>query len=243
MEATPRESELKKYLDACFLPLGFTHTKGMAGENYVREEDGRTIKVHCSRRKRTKYAGDIRYSQYAGHVLEITVTPSVQTRFNIGKTTAAATVLAKGINRIARSKPVHAGEAYKGYEVSASEPAWAEEFLQKPQVRSAVTALIPPDTEHVAGFRFSPVGCAFTQRLPISDITPEKTALWLENTLRLVEIAEANPPMDTINPNWLERQTPLVSGLVIVGALLAFFVGMGLCCSLVLVLISIASTQ
>lgn len=245
MESTPkRESDLKKYLDTCLLPLGFTHEPRMGGENYVREDgNGRIIKAHCSMRRRTRYAGEVRYSKYAGHTFEISVTTPVKTRFSIANPSGAIKAAAGGINRLFKSSPVQTTGMLEQYEISATEPQWAEMFVQRTGVPEAVMALIPLDQKVMSGFRLTPVGCFFTIRLHIQEITPEKTAVWLQNTLTLLDAAEANPPMTAVEPRWLERQSPAVAAATIIGGLAAFFIGLGLCCSLFLLLVSFYMSQ
>lgn len=235
---------LKTYLDNCFLPLGFEAEDTVAGQNYVRQDNGRSIKVHCSRRSRTRYAGPVRYRQYAGHQFQIQVSTPVKGRLSFTTSQGCLSGIVRPINRFAGTQPVtDVPDIYSHLEIWSADPEWATRLLTHSTMKSAVQTLIPDGQGSAPkegptsiSLKLWPENWAYSMQTSLTTITTQNTAVWLDSLLSLAALAEENPPFHEVEPNWVERNsgkpTFIVALLVIFGLflLLVFccMVGMGL---------------
>lgn len=117
--------------------------KGLAGLNYIGERNGRAVKVHCSRRTRTRYSGEIRRTVYAGHRLEFRLATPVKTRLAISKPRSALERWGARTNRWFGASEIREGEMARHFTIWASEPDWAIRFLDDPGAREAARRLLP----------------------------------------------------------------------------------------------------
>ena len=222
-------TSLKEYLDASFLPLGFERSEGelgtlsnMSGANYIWQKDGRTVKVHCSRRSRARYIGEIRTYKYVGHSLSFTITTPVKTRLSV----ITGGGFSKAIMRFASNWNKHVQlndlATLEHLETWVIDEPWARAYFADTAVANALNTLIPPDnTYRSARFGFSPNSGNFLAQLNIRDITPEKVADFFQAINTLMDAAEANPPMNEVEPSWMEQQSPKTVAAIWIGGFLA----------------------
>jgi hypothetical protein len=224
---------LAERMQACCEPLGLQNENAFAGQTWSGEVNGRFIKIHASIRRRTRYAGEIRYSTYAGHTLEISTKTSIKTRLNLTELNGGLQKAASRTNKWMKTEQLAMSDpAYEHLDKWASEPAWAEAYLAETDVRDAMPTLLPSgDAAPVAGLKLWPENWTYTQRLSIEAITPEAVAAWVEALLTLADVAEDSPPMNVVEPTWLERQSPMKAGLIIVGGILGTTLFLSFCCT------------
>lgn len=239
-------ANLNEVLGSYLESIGIMPTKKRVGLNYEGELNGRTLRVHCSMRRRTRYAGEIRYRTYAGHQLEFNLTTPLQTRLNFFKPTGFLKQLVARTNKwVGAEQLTDLDGAYQHLEVWAFEPTWAQTFLARPQVQQLVQALIPQeDSPHSVGLRLWPGQWTFTQRLPAADITTEKVERWVTALDRLAELAEQYPPSQTAELTRWEKMTadnPTLLAIIIIVVLVAIFTVPTICCSLGFILTSVMS--
>lgn len=233
---------LKDFIEPCLLPLGFKETDGLAGVNYIWEENGRTIKFHTSRRRKTKYAGEIRYTQYAGHQIEFTASTPVKTRLNLAVVQGTLMKMVSASNRFFKMTQLMDQPSYEHLHIWVAEPAWAERFLENTAVKNAVSTLIPAQNAHSSvGLRFWPSNVTYTLRTNLADVTPELVEGWFNALQTILDTAESNPPMDEVQPTWMERQSQKTIVFVWVALLLGvpFF---SLFCCMITALLFIFAT-
>lgn len=223
---------LAERMQACCEPLGLKNDKAIAGQTWSGEINGRFVQIHASARKRTRYAGEIRYSTYAGHSLEIIVKTPIKTRLVLSVLSSGLMKMASKTNSWFGTKPVATDDpAYVHLDLWASEPAWAEGFLNQTAVRDAVSTLMPADDlPLVVGLRMAPETWNYTQRLSVKAITPDAVEAWVNALLTLAAAAEDSPPMNEVKPTWLERQSPMVAGLTVVGSIVGITLLISFCC-------------
>ena len=128
-------SNLGKYLDPCFEPLGFIRdTESFANAAYKRSRDGRTIQVGCAVRSRHQFIGidNISFRRYAGLTLEMRIQTPLTTRLTltppgskINQILAPMMYRRLGLRRISSPNAV-----YRGFDVWAADPEWARDFLR-----------------------------------------------------------------------------------------------------------------
>lgn len=211
---------LGEHLDPCFLPLGFESTSG-PGVNYVREENGRIIKAHCSRRRRTRYAGEVRYYQYQGHQLEITVTTPLKSRLNIAEVKGAAMAFGSFTNRFAKVTKIDDMPQYESLAIWAAEEPWARQVLAETAVQRAIPPLLINENFSVAALRLTPNLWIYSLRTHVQEITPERVANWMDALTQIIDTAEQHPPLNEIEPTWIEEKmrntNPYMLALIILG--------------------------
>ncbi len=220
---------LKEYLDESFLPLGFERHDGdlgrmgnLAGANYIWEKDGRTIKVHCSRRSRTRYAGEIRYYKYVGHSLSFTISTSVKTRLNVVFGSGISMKVNQMVSNWKKFAHLDDLETMDHLDTFAIDGPWARSFFSDTAVRQAITTLMPPTNSYrSARFGFTPNSGGFLVQMNIRDITPDKVRDFFNAINVLMDAAEANLPMDEVEPSWMEQQPPRTVAAIWVGGFLA----------------------
>lgn len=210
MSEKPRES-LSDYLDRCLQPLGFVRAEsGLAGQNYLGDINGRILKIHCSVRKRTRYAGEVRYRRYAGHRIEMSFKTDVKTRlvFAPKGTAGMLSGVATFANRRSGSTKVTDLDPMFDYlDVWAVEPDWARNLLQNGRFRQAILQLMPPDDLPAnIGVKLWPGNGSFSQRTAIANFTPESAQQWVTAVTTFATFVEENPPMNEVQPSWLETQ-------------------------------------
>ena len=223
-----RRESLADYLDRCLTPLGFTRDSGgLAGQNYLGEVNGRILKFHCSVRKRTRYAGEVRYRRYVGHRIEMSFKTNVKTRLVLApKGTAGmmSGVAAFANRRTGSIKVTDLDPMFAYLDVWAVEPDWARELLQNGRLQQAILDLMPPENLPAnVGVKLWPGNGSFSQRTAIGNLTPESAAQWVTAVTTFADLVEENPPMNEIQPSWLEQkseQNPTAVGLIMVAALL-----------------------
>lgn len=236
---------LAERMQACCEPLGLQNQNAFAGQTWSGEINGRFIKIHASIRRRTRYAGEIRYSTYAGHTLEISTKTSIKTRLSLTELSGGLQKAASKTNKWMKTEQLSMNDpAYEHLDKWASEPPWAESYLAKADVRDATQTLLPSgDSAPVAGLKLWPENWTYTQRLSIEAITPEAVEAWVKALLKLADLAEDSPPMNIVEPTWLERQSPMKAGLIIVGGIVGTTLFLSFCCTGLLVAASFLLSQ
>ncbi|MEM7331256.1 MAG: hypothetical protein AAF490_04120 [Chloroflexota bacterium] len=220
---------LKEYLDEAFLPLGFQRFDGdlgavgnVAGANYIWEQNGRTIKVHCSRRSRTLYIGEIRTFRYVGHSLSFTVTTPVKTRLSVLTTGGFSKLLMKFASRWNKHVELTDLLSASHLQTWAIDESWTQDFLSNTAVKSGINALIPEENIYrSARIGFSPHSFNFLAQMNIREITPERVAGFFDAINAILDAAEANPPVKEIEKSWMEQQSPKTVAAIWVGGFLA----------------------
>lgn len=222
------ETAEPSWLDALY-EMGFTDDTDVAikaGLNLIAEIDGVTVRLHASRRSRTRYAGeDLSYRVYHGHRIELTAKTGVGTRLAISFPQSGVERWAAKSNRWFGT--THLPGVLPPFTVWASEPEWAGPFLQKEETVGELNTLLPAnDLPPNIGLKWWPGFLTYSQRLNIKKVNAEKMTAWVNSLVRLTKIAEANPPRTRVELNRWERwslEKPMQAGCLLVGAFLAFF--------------------
>ena len=246
-------TSLKEYLDDSFLPLGFERSEGdlgglsnLSGANYIWEKDGRTIKVHCSRRSRARYIGEIRTYKYVGHSLSFSMTTPVKTRLSVitgGGFSKAIMSLASNWNKHVQLTDLTRIDHLDTWVIDEQ---WARDYFADTAVNNALNTLIPPDNNYrSARFGFTPNKGDFLVQLNVREITPERIAGFFHALNTLMDAAEANPPMTEVEPSWMEQQSPKTVAAIWIGGFLAIpilLLGMMCACMTTLLILGSVAT-
>ena len=236
-------SDLAALTDSWFLPRGLQREPVPGGVNYCGTLDGRAVQAHVSRRSRTKYAGEIRRSEYIGHQIEITMDTPLQTRLSLAPHTTAGAGLAKQVNRWAGAFPVEAVPPELSHlAVWAATPDWAADLLAVPGVADGVVRLLPPASPaSSAGVRLTPGQVIFSLRVDLSVVPPDPARGWITDLLALARSAEALPAPPAQELNRLERMTrenPSRAAFKLIAGLGCGLILLGLLFSLGLILLA-----
>lgn len=221
---------------AALQALGLEHDSEapiQSGLNLRGTIDGHVVKVHASRRSRTRYAGEIRYRSYHGHRIEITVLTSVLTRCALSRPTSGLEHWAARTNRWFGAKEVERkGDACEFLTIRASEPEWVEAFLNRPEVKESMRVLLPEsDLPPSIGLKWGPGFLTYSQRIDITRVDAAKMTDWVRRLVQLAALAEADPPTVEIQLNRWERwslQLPVLAGCLIVAAVFTIVILAGL---------------
>lgn len=220
--------------------LGFeedTEVAVAAGLNLVAQIEGRKIRIHASRRTRTRHVGEMNYRVYHGHRIEMTAETSVCTRCAISIPRTKVERWGARTNRWVGAKEVEG--ACDPLTTWATEPEWAGPFLGRPDVRDEIGILFPKDDlPPNVGLKWWPGFLTYSQRLDIKKVNASRMRGWLEAVCRLAELAEASPPSREVELNRWERwslEKPLQAGCVLIGGLFAILILLGLLFSGILV--------
>lgn len=216
---TPKE-RLDPFLTSMGLEPGEQSIRGL---NYAGTVDGRQVRVHCSVRRRTRYAGEIRYTRYAGHRLVFTADTPLMTRLTLFPPDRLLLRLVASTNRFFGTQKLHEMPAALTHiDAWAAEPAWARNFLALPAVQKALTTLIPTHERPPSiGVNLRPGKVEYSVQLNLEEVTPKTTELWFNNVLTLAEQAESIPaPTKTVETTWLEdlaERSPVLLAFLILG--------------------------
>ncbi|MDF1824834.1 MAG: hypothetical protein P1U68_09340 [Verrucomicrobiales bacterium] len=205
----------------------------MAGLNLRGTVDGHVVKIHASRRSRTRYAGEIRYRNYHGHRIVIEVATPVMTRCAISHPANALERWAARTNRwFGATEVLEKGEACDFLTIWATEPGWAESFLKRPDVIDRLCTLLPEsELPPNVGLKWWPGFLSYSQRIDINQVNAEKMTRWVGSLIELAAFAEASPPAVEVSLNRWEvwsLKRPFFAGCAVVGALFAAFILLGL---------------
>ena len=206
--ATAGAGGLPERMRAACEPMGLTRSASSGGETWEGEMGGYRVRIHASLRKRTRYAGEVRYSTYDGHMFEITARTSVRNRLVLSATSPFAGRMGARINRMMSIESVPAPvPALAHLVIFAAERTWANRFLSLPDIIDAIGQLAPADDlPPTIGIRLSPACWRCSQQISFEALTPEAVARWCGALLVLVRVAEQSPPASVIEQHWLERR-------------------------------------
>ena len=214
-------SNLRKYLDPCFEPLGFTRdAESFANAAYKSSLNGRTIQVGCAVRSRHQFVGidNIRFRRYAGLTLEIRIETPLTTRLTLTPPGSKLNQILAPImyRRLGLRRINSPNAAYSGFDVWAADPDWAGDFLSDPGVLKIVRDLFPAsDSPPTSGLVFIPETMVLTQRPALEEITPEMAKNWLDSALALVALAEQKPANVLVEMTRFEKNYKGNPGLAI----------------------------
>ncbi|MDF1740930.1 MAG: hypothetical protein P1U86_17340 [Verrucomicrobiales bacterium] len=219
-----------------------------AGLNLRGTVDGHIVKVHASRRSRTRYAGEIRYRSYHGHRIEISVTTSVMTRCAISRPANAFERWAARTNRwFGAAEVERKGEACDFLTIWATEKRWVEPFLNRSDVQEKIQILFPEsDLPPNVGLKWWPGFLTYSQRIDITRVNAAKMTRWVRSLVELAALAEASPPTVEVPLNRWERWSldqPILAGCAVVGSLFAIVIIIGLAVTAALIGLSFAMSR
>ena len=186
----------KDWLGALYR-MGFREEEGtpkLAGLNLVGEFEGRILKVHASRRSRTRYAGEIRYRTYHGHRIEFNAETTVKTRCAMSELRSPLAQWAAKSNRWFGAKEIPSpASSLERYSIWASEPEWAGRFLAKPETASPLSCLLPEaDTPPNIGLKWWPGFLTYSQRIDIQRVNAARMESWVRALLALARKRSTN---------------------------------------------------
>ncbi len=225
-----------------------TDAPALSGLNLRGTVDEHPLKVHVSRRSRTRYAGDIRYRTYHGHRIEITVTTPVMTRCAISHPANALERWAARTNRwFGASEVEKKGDTCDFLTIWATEQRWVEPFLNRSDVEERIRILFPEsDLPPNVGLKWWPGFLTYSQRIDITRVNAAKMTSWVRSLVELAALAEASPPTVKVPLNRWERWSldqPVVAGCVVVGSLFAIIIVIGLVFTAALIGLSFAMSR
>lgn len=228
-------TSLQEHLELGLTPLGFQLENKLGGLNYIAKIEGHRVKIHCSIRTKTKYAGEIRYQEYVSHRLEITVETTVKTRLSVSKElNLFPQKFARFLNQKLGSQRVTSLEPfYSAYQVWASDIAWAQSFLNLEGMITVMTGLFSrqPNSPLFIAVKLAPESIIFYQQLPAREITPIKLKYWLDAIIYIAQMAERSPPSTVAELTWVEKKVkdnPVKSAIFIMLGLMGIFLLLGL---------------
>ncbi len=219
-----------------------------SGLNLCGTVDGHVVKVHASRRSRTRYAGEIRYRAYHGHRIEITVTTPVMTRCALSRPTSGLERWGARTNRwFGASEVERKGDACDFLTIWATEPGWVESFLNRSDVKERIRILLPElDLPPNVGLKWWPGFLTYSQRIDITRVDAAKMTLWVRSLVQLAALAEASPPAVVVSLNRWERwslKQPILAGCLLVGAIFAIVILLGLVFTAALIGLSVLASR
>ena len=228
-------TSLSEHLSLGLSPLGFKLESQFGGLNYTANIEGHQIKVHCSSRTKTKYAGEIRYQQYVGHRLEISVETTVKTRLTVSKElNFMSQKIAQFLNqKIGSQRVTGLTPFYAVLQVWASDIAWARSFLNLDGIVTVMTGLFShqPNSPLIISVKLAPESVILYQQILGQEITASKLKYWVEATLYIAKMAERSPPLTVVELSWVERQIkehPVGSAIGIIIGLFAILIFLSL---------------
>ena len=210
--------------------------------------DGHVVKVHASRRSRTRYSGEIRYRIYHGHRIEITVVTSVLTRCSLSRPTSSLERWGARTNRwFGATEVQRKGGVCDFLTIWASEPEWVESFINRSDVKEKIQVLLPEsELPPNIGLKWWPGFLTYSQRIDITRVDAAKMTDWVRRLVELAALAEANPPTVQVPLNRWERwslERPILAGCSVVGAIFAIAILAGLLFTAALIGLSVSMSR
>jgi hypothetical protein len=208
-----RNRQFSRRLDAAFATLGLTGSRYLvSGRQYQGTVGGRKMNVYY------RLSGG---RSFRTPDLTIYLDGKFHTRLGIGSKnvlTSAGGALT-GQNHLELNEPL-----YEGLLIYPLDETWSLSLLTDPEAQKSVVRLVGKDTPGTRGVVFAPQSIKLQIRHFNAElITPEAVRAWVDDLMRLAEIAEAlSPPTKTAQASDLElasqanraKFTPFALGLV-----------------------------
>lgn len=206
-------TELRPHLE----PLGLVPSEGLAHASFKGTRRGREVQLGIAMRTKQHFVGvdNISVPRFQGWLLELTLPTSVKTRLVWSSSPPA--VWTQLLLRWRGLRTVSGLPA-----ASASDPAWAQGFLNGPGASAVQRLGAVPETQ-APSVRFGPMGVSVVLGATSLSALGPSLGAWIDAALDLVEAAEQHPPPRDVAPTWLERKTaeaPKTAAVVIALTLL-----------------------
>lgn len=179
----------EQWLDAAFVPLGFTaqHKSATALEHrYTATRPGWPLDIYIVGMTRRRTVGPASSVSYGGHRIELVAGARLKTRLVFGRTSDFGL------------RPVELpGEPFGEWRLYALDERWARDFVGDREIESALRTLLPDDRRYFVGVFFLEIKAETTKLyvdVALESITPDNARRWVGAFNSLVDAATRLPP-------------------------------------------------